>query len=70
MKKSRNRLKHNKTQGKWSFFETQKTLQKSCFLSFKKAVFESVFESQKSSIYIVFYSVLSDVAFFRTIKSC
>ena len=70
MNKSRNRLQHNKTQSKWSFFETQTTLRMNCCLSFKKAVFESVFECQESLFYIWFYQGLSDVTFFRTLTNC
>ena len=65
MKKSRNRLKHNKTQRKLSFFETQKPSQKELFLKLQKTCFWVCFWVSKKVIYFVFYSVLSDFNFFE-----
>jgi hypothetical protein len=70
MEKKRNRLEHCKNHSETNFFETQKPSQKQQFWSFKRAVCLPVFESQKSLFHYGFYSVLSDVDFFVTIKSC
>ena len=73
MKKSRNRRKHCKTQGKFSFFETKKPSQKELFLKLQKSCFLVCYWVSKKLIYLVFYNVLSDFNFFnvnKLLKSC
>ena len=55
MTKSRNRLTHCKTNVKQAFFRLKNRLKKDCFWSFKRAVFESVFESQKRSLVLIVF---------------